>query len=79
MPVCMKSVNGMEPGYMAGSNTDNLSTLAYLSPHTNWRFSNSHDFFQNFSIRTSDTRSIVHFEALEQTLRLRLVSGLVDK
>jgi hypothetical protein len=26
-----------------------------------------------------DTRSIVHFEALEQTLRLRLVSGLVDK
>ena len=25
------------------------------------------------------TRSIVHFEALEQTLRLRLVSGPVDK
>jgi hypothetical protein len=25
------------------------------------------------------TRSIVHFEALEQTLRLRLVSGHVDK
>jgi hypothetical protein len=25
-----------------------------------------------------DTRSIGHFEALEQTLRLRLVSGLVD-
>jgi hypothetical protein len=24
------------------------------------------------------TRSIVHFEALEQTLRLRLVSGPVD-
>jgi hypothetical protein len=26
-----------------------------------------------------DTRSIVHFEALEQTLRLRLVPGPVDK
>ena len=26
-----------------------------------------------------DTRSIVHVEALEHTLRLRLVSGLVDK
>ena len=26
-----------------------------------------------------DTRSMVHFEALEQTLRLRLVSGPVDK
>ena len=25
------------------------------------------------------TRSIVHFEALEQTLRLRLVSGPADK
>jgi hypothetical protein len=25
------------------------------------------------------TRSIVHFKALEQTLRLRLVSGPVDK
>jgi hypothetical protein len=25
------------------------------------------------------TRSMVHFEALEQTLRLRLVSGPVDK
>jgi hypothetical protein len=25
------------------------------------------------------TRSIEHFEALEQTLRLRLVSGLVDE
>ena len=31
--------------------------------------------FQNFSMRTSDTRSILNFEALEQTLRLRLVSG----
>jgi hypothetical protein len=48
----MKSVNGMEPGCMAGSDTDNLPTLAYLSPHTNWRFSNSHDFskfqYENF-------------------------------
>jgi hypothetical protein len=26
-----------------------------------------------------DTRSMVHFEALEQTVRLRLVSGPVDK
>jgi hypothetical protein len=26
-----------------------------------------------------DTRSIVYFEALEQTLRLQIVSGPVDK
>ena len=48
----MNSVNGMEPGCMAGSDTDNLPTLAYLSPYTNWRFSNSHDFskfqYENF-------------------------------
>ena len=48
----MKSVNGMEPGCMAGSDTDNLPTLAYLSPYTDWRVSNSHDFskfqYENF-------------------------------
>jgi hypothetical protein len=50
-----------------------------------------HPGFTKFSYKTGDfqmpitlskisydTRSIEHFEALEQTLRLRLVSGLVD-
>jgi hypothetical protein len=39
----------------------------------NRRFSNTHNYVKPYY----GTRSIVHFEALEQTLRLRLVSGSV--
>jgi hypothetical protein len=44
--LCLNSVDVMEPGCMAGSDTDNSQTLTYLSPHTNWRFSNSQNFYK---------------------------------
>ena len=52
------------------------NTLASYSPHTE-----SSDFQMPITLSKIKygTRSIVHFEALEQTLRLRLVSGPADK
>jgi hypothetical protein len=59
-----------------------LYRIFHITPwlHTvtikNWRFSNAHNFVKNL-VRHSFY--ILNFEAFEQTLRLRLVSGPVDK
>jgi hypothetical protein len=45
-----------------------------LIPHTNRRFSNAHNFVKKLVGHSFHSA----FEALEQTLRLRLVSGPVD-
>ena len=52
--------------------------MALYVPHTNWRFSNAHNFMKKL-VWHSFYCSIYHFERLEQTLRLHVFAGPGDK